>query len=327
MHNFSRDTYKDPEPVIAEFLRTGDLPDEPMLALKRLLRPALCTPPGKTFVCSDWAAIEGRALPWLTLDPDCDAKLELFRKNEDVYLVTATGIYGEPVTEKTDPRRQVGKVAELALGYQGAGNSFKVMGANYGVYVPESEVVHIVRRWRQANPGIERFWYALENAAFRALDAPDTIIEVGRVSMLFTPQLLNGSLLIRLPSGRLLTYNNCRLEWDDRYDKPVLTSLNSTISPKFGATEWPRRSLYGGLLAENITQATCADLLRETLRALVHDGHPVVAHTHDEVLLEVPERFQRDYVEILEDYMLFTPAWAEGLPLAVESWVGKRYRK
>ena len=327
MHNFSRDTYDEPQPIIDEFLQSGHLPDSPMLALKRLLRPTLMADEGKTFVCSDWSAIEGRFLPWLTLDERCEEKLNIFRRGECVYLATASDIYFERVTEKKDPRRQVGKVAELALGYQGAAGSFMVMGANYGVHLPGAEVDRIVHNWRNANPGIVQFWYALENAALKAVDNPGTMHEIGRVAFLFNESLCGGTLWCRLPSGRLLSYTNCRIEFDPKWEKYGLSSLNASVAPKAGAQEWTRRNLYGGLFAENITQAGCADLLREAIRALVKDDFPVAAHTHDEIMLEVDEKYSSDYLEMLEDYMLFLPPWAEGLPLAVESWVGPRYRK
>jgi len=327
LHNFSRDTYKNPEPVIQKFIETGELPDSPMLAMKRLLRPALMAEEGKTFVCSDWSAIEGRALPWLTLDSRCEEKLEIFRRNECVYLATASDIYREKITEKKDPRRQVGKVAELALGYQGAAGSFLVMGANYGVDLPAHEVNKIVHDWRKVNPGIVAFWYDLEKQAMKAVDKPGTVFESGRVSFYFHEHLCGGTLWIKLPSDRLLSYTDCRLEWDSKWEKYSLTSLNATVKPKAGAKEWTRRGLYGGLLAENITQAACGDLLRETIRALVADDFPVVAHTHDETMLEVNTAQADEYLEMLEEYMLFVPEWATGLPLAVESWIGPRYRK
>lgn len=326
VHNFSRDCYKDPLPIVDEFLATGKLPDSPMLALKRLLRATLIASRGKTFVCGDWSAIEGCALPWLTQDERCQVKLDLLHNKQDIYLYTATDLYDEQVTDKSDPRRQVGKVAELALGYGGGAGSFIVMAANYGVYLEDHEVQKVIFKWRQANPGIVQYWDTLEQAALRAIFNPMEQQPAGRVTFLYHPQMLGGVLWCRLPNGRLLTYNHIRVGYDE-WDRPQITSLNSSVRKKTSEDEWPRRKLYGGLLSENVTQAVCGDLLRECIRALVQDNHPVVLHTHDEVMLEVPVKYALEYKAILEDYMLFRPEWAEGLPLNAELWTGNYYRK
>lgn len=324
VHNFSRDCYKDPLPVIDEFLATGKLPDSPMLGLKRLLRACIIAARGKTFVCGDWSAIEGCALPWLTDDERCDKKLQLLHNGEDIYLHTATDLYDEPVTDKSDPRRQIGKVAELALGYGGGAGSFIVMAANYGVHLPPSEVPRVIQKWRRANPGIVMFWDALESAAAKAYFNPGQSFKAGRVEF-FYYQMLN-CLWCKLPSGRLLTYNQIEVQYDD-FDNPQILSLNATVRPKAGESDWPKRKLYGGLLSENVTQAVCADLLRECLRALVRDRHPVCMHTHDEAVLEVPVSQQQMYLEILQDYMDYVPGWAQGMPIRSELWAGDYYRK
>jgi DNA polymerase len=218
---------------------------------------------------------------------------------------------------KDDPRRQVGKVAELALGYQGGSGAFQAMARGYEVIVGKSDAERIKDKWRKANPWAVKAWKNYETAAMRAVKNPGTRYNTGRVSYFCVAGILVGAktLFCELPCGRLLTYPDVRLEmvptpWGE--ERLGLTAMRSNWTPKATEKEWPRSSLYGGLLCENATQATAASLLRYALRAALEAGLKVVLHVHDELVVECAPNAKPD---MLHAIMNTAPAWAEGLPL------------
>ena len=155
----------------------------------------------------------------------------------------------------------------------------------------------------------------------RAFNSPGVYIHCGKVRYLYTPEVLNGALWCFLPSGRPLCYPGLTREHDEQFDRFVLTAIKGSRRPKKGE-EWPRTRLWHGLLAENITQAVAADILRYALREAVLDADlPVIGHTHDEIICEGEDTGQ------LQVIMETPPPWAEGLPLKVEMGSGPRYGK
>ena len=315
LHNMARDCFS---PAETEALRVNmlngiDIPDV-MVTLSKLLRPTLIPDEGKVFVVGDWSAIEGRVLPWLAGD---EKTLDIFRRGEDIYMHTAKAMRIED--------RQIGKVATLALGYQGAVGAFKAMAKAYGLYLPEEEVKKIVKAWRMANPWAVQFWADLETAATRAVKHPKRLFTVGRLKYRFDPDLLGGTLVCSLPNSGQIQYPQTRLEMvETPYgDKLGLTCLKASLTAPPDAKEWPRGSLYGGLLAENATQATAAALLRDTLI----ECDDVVAHVHDELILEVPTGEAEMRANELREIMETRPIWADGLPLLAEPQTLTRYGK
>jgi len=205
------------------------------------------------------------------------------------------------------------------MGYSGGVGAFHAMARGYGVVVPDSRARQIRDGWRVTNPWAPRLWDALEQAAKRAVvSRKPQWFDVGRVSYGRIP---GGPLVCRLPSGRLLYYPEPRMEGDR------LTVLKGSWTAKVGDPEWPRVDLYGGLLAENVTQAVSADILGECMERLEPAGWPIAGHTHDEILLEVPEEQAEAARGDLEREMLTLPGWGGGLPLGVEIWIGPEYKK
>ncbi len=310
-----------------------------MQTLKRLLRYSIISEVGKTFVCGDWAAIEGRALPWLAMGINgrCDAmaqvKLDQFINSTgdyDVYCRAAEAIYGFDVRKDNATERQVGKVAELSLGFGGGVGAFKGMAVNYGVHVNNAEADRIKTAWRAANPWAPIFWKALHTAAIRAVNKPNTQQTAGRVSYCFQPSGTDGTLWCLLPSGNVLSYPGARVEMvEGLYGTEYrLSAMKASWTPKKDDTEWPRITMWHGVLAENVTQAVCAVLLRDLLLDLIeHLKAPVVGHTHDEALLEVDIADADYWCKQLNAAMVRGSDWSEGLPLAAEIWTGPRYRK
>ena len=316
-HNFPRVCADDPEAVRAAIL--GGHPVAPAYGkrvtdvLKAMLRPALMPRAGHSFVVADWSAIEGRVHPWLSKSAAGEAKLDVFRSKLDPYKVNASATFGVAYEDVTKDQRQVGKVQELALGFLGGPGAFETFGRIYGVRLTDAEVARAVTGWRRANPWAMAHGEALERAYMTAMRNPGKEIPAGRVVYLFDRM----HLWYALPSGRVLCYPFARLEDDG------LTYAKASWKPAADAKEWPRARLWRGLACENITQATANDILRHSLRQL--EPHGVVLHVHDEVVLETPEPERA--CELMQQVMTTPPDWAQGLPLAIEVEVMKRYSK
>jgi DNA polymerase len=305
-----------------------------MTILSRMLRPTLIPAPGKVFIAADWSAIEGRVAPWLCDNAYGEKKLALYRDDQPVYEITASGIYNVPVSEVTKHQRQVGKVAELSLQYGGGENAFLGMARGYGVVVSVNEAKRIKDTWRAHNPWAQHIWNDIERAAMLAVKHPGTAYAAGRLSYVAVENILCGgvTLFCELPCGRVLTYPDCRIgmaemSWGEV--RPQLTCLRAAFVPKATEKEWPRSSLWGGLLFNEVVQGTAASLLRSALRELNRLNMPVVLHVHDEIVVEFdPKNLQFDCaVSYFSDAMNTTPDWAPGLPLKAEVKIMERFGK
>ena len=310
VHNFPRKSAKEPTELRHALVRghavVPRFGKRVTDALKSMLRPALVA--DHSFVVADWSAIEGRVNPWLC---GAEAKLDIFRQRLDPYKVNAAATYGVRYEDVTDEQRQVGKVQELALGFGGSTGAFAAMGRGYGVRFEEAQARRIVDAWRRANPWAVMFWQDLERAYMSAMRHPGHEFTAGRITYVYDKQ----HLWYMLPSGRVLCYPFAKFEGEH------LTYAKASWKPAADATEWPRARLWGGLACENVTQASAHDILRAALRQC--DG--VVAHVHDEIVIETaePERVRAE----LERIMVTPPDWAVGLPLAVEAKIMAKYGK
>jgi DNA polymerase len=309
VHNFTRKCAKEPQQV-----RDSMVADAPIVpaygkrvtdVLKSMLRPALIPALGKQFVVADWSGIEARCNPWLS--GIGDEVLNVFRSGQDIYVREASLIF--KTEDVTPDMRQVGKVAILACGYGGSVGAFAAMGRNYGVHLPEAAARRTVDAWRRANQWAVRYWQALESAYMRAMRNPNQEFAAGRVFYLFD----GVHLWYALPSGRVLCYPYARFEPDG------VSYAKCAWKPAQGATEWPRARLWSGLAAENVCQAVANDLLRHSLRQV----KDVVLTVHDEIVIETAS----PDVAALRQVMCTPPAWASGLPLAVDIKVMSRYGK
>ena len=330
--NFPRGSFSDVDFCIKLFA-DGDLDGvqlfygDPMAAAATCLRGMIIPAQGWDFICADYSSIEGRVLAWLAGE---ETALDVYRSGRDPYKVNAAAIYNTAYEAVTKQQRQVGKVAELALGYQGSVGAFNAMAMNYGVSLPEAEVLSIVRAWREAHPKTTRLWKELEESCALAVRYPGqgfaykptksspalmfAVREFGRVPFLG----------LKLPSGRKLWYCRPRMVMKDMpwgEQKPVVAfdGVNSLTK------KWTVQYLYGGLLAENATQATARDILVNGMLNVEGHGYPVVMHIHDEAVAEVFEK--SGSVDEFEQMLCSLPPWANGLPLKAEGWRGKRYKK
>lgn len=322
VHNFKRDVHPDTLQII-EDIKAGYVVKDPIPKLAGTLRPSLIPAKGKWAVWGDWSAIEARGLPWLANDARANEKLDLFRSGVDVYILNAESMGFGP------EQRQIGKVAELSLGYGGGIGAFHAMARGYGVKVDDRTANYVKNVWRADNPWASTFWYSLERAAKRAIQEPYTTFEVGRLEYMYTPDEINGqgALWCKLPTGGLLCYPGARIEMVDTpwgEQKEGITAIKGNWLPKKDETAWPRVTLWYGLLAENATQALCAEILQDGLAACEAAGLPVDMHTHDEMKFDSarPKRHARKLLRIMENP---GPVY-EGLPLAAEVEYGPRYK-
>ena len=309
VHNFTRKCASSPQQVrdsmVADAAIVPAYGKRVTDVLKGMLRPALIPAPGKQFVVADWSGIEARCNPWLS--GNGEDVLNVFRSGQDIYVLTAAAIFKTP--DVTPEMRQIGKVAVLACGYGGGVGAFAAMGRAYGVHLPEAVAKRTVDAWRRVNQWAVKYWQALESAYMRAMRNPGQEFAAGRVFYLFD----GVHLWYALPSGRVLCYPYARFEPDG------VSYAKCAWKPAQGAIEWPRARLWSGLAAENICQAVANDLLRHSLRQV----DDVVLTVHDEIVIETAS----PDVDALRQVMCTPPAWASGLPLAVDIKVMSRYGK
>ena len=323
--NFPRGTFSDVEPCV-RFFEEGDLEDvelfygDVMEAASTCIRSMIVPAPGHDFICADYSSIEGRVLAWIAGE---ESALDVYRGGGDPYKVAASAIYHVPYDKVDKGQRQVGKVAELACGYSGSVGAFNQMALGYGVSLPEPEVRDIVEKWRESRPLTTRLWRELERACKAAIDHPGKVFSYRGVK--FALRGRNGRMLaLRLPSGRCLWYVNPRITqkempWGEQRMVIAFDGVNSLTR------KWTTQYLYGGLLAENVTQATARDVLVNGMFAAEREGYKIVMHGHAEAVSEGPEGFGS--VEEFEELLCTAPEWAAGLPLKAEGWRGKRYKK
>lgn len=291
--------------------------DTPVMdTLKKMLRHALMPSVNHVFVIGDWSGIEARILPWLADSDGGRAKIEKIRSGVDVYLEAAEGIGHKG-------HRLLGKVMELALGYEGGVNAFNVFAKMYGIKneFTEREILEHINAWRMLNIWVVDFWRGLESAALDAMRHPLARYTEGRVTYMYRPHTIDGTLMCILPDDTAIQYPKARVE--QRFGAPIITAMKASANMKVDAKEWPRETLFGGRMAGHATQATAATLLRYLLR--ITDD--VVAHVHDEVVLEVPEAEAEARRLALKQAMIVPPEWAEGLPLDAEPEIAARYKK
>jgi len=319
VHNFPRKCAKEPELARQALVRGHQIVPEfgkrVTDVLKSMLRPALIPAEGKVFAVFDYAQIEARVTPWLSMDGE--ETLDVFREGRDIYVAVAARMFNVEETAVTDEQRQLGKVAVLACGFGGGVGAFSAMGRVYGVHMPESEARRTVDLWRRANPWAVPFWADLEQAYTRAIRNPGEVFKAGRVQYMKQ----GDHLWYALPSGRVLCYPYARFEEDG------VSYAKASWKPAADAKEWPRARLWRGLACENIVQATANDILREALRGLDAAGVEVVLHVHDEIVAEIDTDKSEELAAAMRAVMVAPPAWAEGLPLGASGKVMQRYGK
>ncbi len=167
--------------------------------------------------------------------------------------------------------------------------------------------------WRANHPRIKEGWSLLRESALQALDHPGGVYGLADKKVLF--RKVNDWLYMRLPSGRRIAY----------YRPEVVGDKLTYMGVDTYTRHYCRTSTYGGKLCENAVQAIARDVLVNGMLRLEAAGYPIVATVHDEAVAEVGEEFGS--IEEAGREMCVLPSWATGLPLAVEGWRAKRYKK
>lgn len=305
--------------LVRELVRGRDLETLELLfdsvpdVLSQLIRTAFIAEPGHTFLVSDYAAIEARVIAYLAGEK---WRQEVFAQGGDIYCSSASQMFKVPVVKhgENSHLRQKGKVAELACGYGGGVGALKAFGADK-MGLTEEEMQDIVTQWRQASPTIPRFWRDAENAARRALENPGRTFTLPcGVKYLRDADALR----CRLPSGRILSYWDARIE--DYKDRASIVFMGQNQTTR----KWERTETWGGKLVENIVQAYARDCLAVALLRLDEAGYRICFHVHDEVVIEAPEGSRwEDAAEIMGRPI----DWAPGLLLRGDGYETKFYMK
>lgn len=285
--------------------------------LKQLIRTGLVAEEGNRFIVSDFSAIEARVIAWYAGQ---DWVLDVFRTHGKIYEATAAQMFHLGEVESYDWKssegkemRQRGKVATLALGYQGAAGALTAMGAlDQGI--SEEELPDIVQRWREANKKIVNFWYGTQRAVIECL--AEGGVKKGPKGLKFFKK--GGFLFIQLPSGRRLSYAKAHLE-EGNYGPAIF------YEGQGDKVAFQKLQTYGGKLVENIVQATARDILAEAMIRLDKNNYPIVFHVHDEAVAELPHG--KGSLEDMNELMAVNPEWAAGLPLNAEGFETEYYMK
>lgn len=317
-------------------------------AITGCLRGLFIAAPGCELISSDYSAIEAVVLACLAGE---QWRIDVFRTHGKIYEMSAAKISGVPFDEIIDHkkrtgdhhplRKTVGKVAELASGYGGWIGAWKNFGAD--AFMTDDEIKKAVLKWREESPAIVEFWggqwrrgpggwgdwapelYGLEGMAISAVMTPGRWFWCRSIGYYST----GSALFCRLPSGRDIVYHEPRVDPSvDPLGRSVwaLSYMGWNSDSSKGPVGWLRQSVYGGLLAENVTQAVARDIMANGLLNLERAGYYVVFHVHDEAVAEVPAGFGS--VDQFEACLTDLPAWCKDWPIrAAGGWRGRRYRK
>ncbi len=316
VQNLPRGSLKDSADIDAarSLVKAGDFESFQMIydnvpdVLSSLIRTTFVPSKNKRFAVSDFSAIEARVIAWMANEK---WRLEVFQTHGKIYEASAAAMFKIPIEDVDKAMRQKGKVAELALGYQGSVGAMISMGA-LEMGLEEEELKPLVDAWRNSNPAIKKFWFDCERSAIEAMKTKAPV----KMQYGLTFYYQSGFLFIKLPSGRNLAYARPRLEEDKNFGKMGITYEGVNEG------KWTRLRTYGGKLVENIVQAIARDCLAEALMRL--KAYDIVMHVHDEVVIEIPEDVS---LSEIDQIMGESIEWAPGLPLGADGFETSYYRK
>lgn len=326
-------TYTEPLELARELVKGRKLDalrviyGSPNDTLSQLIRTAFVAAPGNILIDADFSAIEARVISWLAGE---EWRLEVFRTHGKIYEASASQMFGVPLEriKKGNPEyalRQRGKVAELALGYQGGVGAMRNMDVgNLLADLSDDEVQEIVNRWRSTNPKIRNMWYDFDSAAAEVIVNGGTV-RVRDCVLAREYDCLRGAtcMAITLPSGRKLYYIDPAVG-ENRWGGSSLSYMGMDQTTK----KWKRIETYGGKLVENCVQAIARDCLAQAIEYLEAAGLPVVFHVHDEVVIDVaPFGTDAEMLDKVVSIMTRPIPWAQGLPLGADGWVGQFFKK
>lgn len=302
------------------FLRNGDFETIELLydsvsdTLSQLIRTAFIPSEGNIFMVADFSAIEARVIAWYAQEK---WRMDVFKDNGDIYCASASKMFKVPVVKHgiNGELRQKGKIAELALGYGGAGGAIRAFDKDKNI--PDEELPKLVADWRKASPNIVDFWWDVDRVAKKAISERTTeVLPKYRLKFIYDP----GVLFIELPSGRRLSYIRPNIE-PNSWGSMIITYEGMEQTKH----TWTRLETYGPKLVENIVQATARDCLGITMQRITAKGYNIVFHVHDELILDVP----KDFGSLEEVNKIFGEpiSWAPGLLLNADGYECNYYMK
>lgn len=316
-------------PMAKEMIRSGDYKNVEIVygdvsdTLSQLIRTAFIAPKDKVLAIVDYSAIEARIIAWLAEE---SWRMEIFKKDGKIYEASASSMFNIPIEKINAPLRQKGKVAELALGYQGSVGALTKMGGEK-MGLSKVQMEDIVSRWRRASPNIVQLWKDLEGCAKQALRSHEPITSKHK-GLVF--ECADSALTIKLPSDRKLFYREPKLgkktvwkENGESWEAESLTYMGMDQTKK----QWTRLDTYGGKLVENIVQAIARDVLGHSMLTLDEEGFDIVLHVHDEVVCEVALSCSKEKLSLMSDLMTREIPWLRGLPLKAEGYLTPFYKK
>lgn len=328
------------------------------------IRGCIVAPRGKKLVVADLANIEGRDQAWLAgeawklrafRDYDTiigyDAKGKAIRKGHDLYKLAYSKSFGIKPDDVSSDQRQVGKVQELALGYEGGVGAFLTFAAAYSIDLEDmadraysavpSEILEeaagmlswtkkqkrptfglsdqawivcesFKRGWRYGHPNISQMWGDLAENVRAAIGNPGTTFHCRMLKIRRDGNWLR----IGLPSGRALCYPSPQVE------DGTITYMGTNQYTR----KWSRLKTYGGKLFENVCQAVARDVMAHNMPAIEDAGYQIVLSVHDELICEAPDsdEFNADHLASL---LAANPPWAPDMPLAAAGFETYRYKK
>lgn len=317
-------------PAIAyarELVKAGDLEAVRLVygnvtnVLSQLIRTAFIPSKGRTFLVADFSAIEARVIAWLA---DEQWRQEVFRTHGKIYEASASAMFGIPLEQITKELRQKGKIAELALGYQGAKGALITMGA-LDKGLKEEDLPEIVQRWRGANPRIVDLWYRTEAAAMSTMETGRPVSIGHSVTFARENDDAREYLTIQLPAGRKLFYAQPFTRKNSRGFNALYYQGTHQKTRK-----WQALDTYGGKLVENCVQAIARDCLALAMKRLTAAGYRIVMHVHDEVVLDASaeDPFQEEVLLANACRVMGEPIdWAPGLLLRAAGFQTEFYMK
>lgn len=301
--------------------------------LSQLIRTAFVATPGNVLIDADFSAIEARVISWLAGQ---EWRLEVFRTHGKIYEASASQMFHVPIEKIKKGNseyalRQRGKVAELALGYQGGVSAMRRMDTGHNLDdLSDDEVKGIVDRWRETNSMIRDLWNIVDSAAVTVItnggaqtirsETTDAVI-----TLACELDVITGTryMTILLPSGRKLYYPSPEIGVN-RWGNPSVSYMGQNQTTK----RWERVETYGGKLVENIVQAIARDCLAIAIENLEAQGLHVVFHIHDEVVIDTPAWADEDtMLDTVTKIMTKPIPWAQALPLNADGWVDKFFKK
>ncbi len=323
--NLKRPVVEDLDAAVAA-VATGDyahvktLYPRPLAVVGDCSRSMIDAAPGHVLICADFSAIESRVLAWVAGE---GWKLDAYRQfdatrdpRDEPYCETACKIFRVPSGSyaKDAPERSVGKVCDLAFGYQGGLNAWRKFEPEK---FTDAEVETLKTEWRAAHPAIKRFWHNIDRAALLAVRERGQIVRCSRIDLKSTGAFLQ----LKLPSGRKLSYPQPRIITEGDKHRVVFAD---NAAGRFADCRNGQGG-YGGLWVENIVSGIARDLLAAAMLRVEAAGYPIVLHVHDELVAEVADGFGS--TEEFTRLMTCKPAWALELPIAASAWTGPRYCK